>query len=456
MFKRLNVIKLIVIMQLLFFVLNQGVGQDTIQYAKYEFSMLNDSWGGGIAKMSDDLRTFGFDFRYTSKGLISVYTKYSSFTNRYHRDSLQRKRFDELVFKTRLPVLNLPSSNGSMGLILGVYANGNFGGEIIQNLEHDRFNISKVELPYYKGISFHHVVGMYFSNDILNQRITENRSLMVKMDFTAEYSYQYLFLTQISFPFIYKYEEDKYLLFKVGYNYVNNLSDNELRKDILEAESGLNFAIRIAFKNTYFYYEVFKDKPFSSGGFGMRFTPGHKNKELVTSKDKLEISIVSKGYGYNLKYLKEIATLYNRKVSFIIILDFHSLLKLYLPSYPDVLGHGNQLTIGAELDLFEPLDLYGIVNPYMNLSFGVRIVSIYSGLVEIDRLDYFHFAMNNDVGVKIRLPLKIFTKKINLNFLAYRRLMLLSPIEDGELVRPNASPHKTLQHRYGAGVIFDF
>jgi len=428
--------------------------QELVEKDRYEFSVFNDSWGGGIVRMPDDYRTFGFDFSFTSANKISLYTKYSSFTNRYDSIVLNRKRLDEIVFKTTLPIVRLKRDNGYVGLILGVYSIGNFKSEELQNYLHEKYEIPTVDLPYDEEKGIYYTIGIHFFKDLFERKINNDRKVTAKINVVSEYTIDYLFSTKFSIPILFNYtnNSNNFVALRLGYNFLLNLGENQILNEIIETEYGLNFNAKLGMRNVFLYYEYFPNRVFSSGGFGFSFVPGEKTKP-IESESEIEVSIVNRGYGYNIKYIKHFTKLFKRQISFIINHNFHTLLKSYIPKYPKYLGHGNQISLGIEADLLNGRKIF---NPYINLSFGYKLISLYSGQEELERINISHFIVQNDTGIKIRLPFTLFSSRKSINLLAYHRYLYLSKQEATKLTRRNQNPHFQFQSRWGGGFIFDF
>lgn len=451
-------LKFIVIFVLLIFSGQNMAAQDQIKDNNLEFSFFNDSWGGGIVRMPDDLRTFGFVLRYTSKDKISIYAKYSAMTNRFGEIKEFRNRFDEIVLKTYLPVLDFAEGQGYLGLNLGVYATGDFYGEEMQNFLHEKYEIPTIVLPYTKDRGYHYLVGFYFSRNLIYKPINHKKYLQFKLNISSEYSYNYLSLTDISIPIFLRYNNSsKYLSIRTGYKFTNNLSENKVLDRVLLAESGINFNVKVGLKNIFLFFEYFPKNGYSKGGFSFRLNKDRNaNKSQNLTKDHIEVTVLNKGYGYNLKYLRDFTTFKNRDVRIIVNHNFHSLIKRYIIKYPQFLGHGIQFTIGCEVDLMESKGIFKTIKPYANLSSGYKLLSIYSGLTKIERINFHHFVVMNDTGVKLYLPIKFLPRKPNFNFLIYHRLLYLSSVKKSDYTRRTWDPHKTFQSRWGLGMIFDF
>ena len=86
----------------------------------------------------------------------------------------------------------------------------------------------------------------------------------------------------------------------------------------------------------------------------------------------------------------------------------------------------------------------------------LKLLSIYSGLTQIDRINFVHFVALSDVGVKMYLPLNFLPRNPNLNFLIFHRTIYLSSVEKSDYTRRTWDPHRTFQSRWGLGMIFDF
>src|SRR5690606_23616340 len=125
---------------------------------------------------------------------------------------------------------------------------------------------------------------------------------------------------------------------------------------------------------------------------------------------------------------------------------------------PLVNAHGNHLSFGVEAPLLKTKERPRILEPYLNLSAGDKVIAVYSQVYHLEKKVSHHLALTNDIGMNIRIPFAFRTKRYPLSFSAYHRFLLLyslTPGMESREVNPDNSPYAPLQHMWGMGIRFD-
>ncbi|MFA7670810.1 MAG: hypothetical protein WCY53_00985 [Sphaerochaetaceae bacterium] len=120
--------------------------------SSFSLQIFNDNLTLGLADNKDDLRSFGFDMQYTHQQKWFLLFEGSGITRRPYGTG-EGMRYDEIAFRGgynlnypfRQDIITLRlNAVGELGLLLA----GKLGFEAIQNIIHDTFSISEVELNY--------------------------------------------------------------------------------------------------------------------------------------------------------------------------------------------------------------------------------------------------------------------------------------------------------------------
>lgn len=424
---------------------------------EFRLSAWNDSWGGGLAPVYDDLRTFHFELDYEKKNRFRIQSRYSLLTNRFDPDSLHRRSLDELVLSGSWALLRFNNgTGGNLWLKGGMVATGDIIGSQIQNTAHEVFGVTLTNLPYYDGNNVYPTLGYSLEKRLISHPLGSGRELQWWLHQSLDHHHGYVTNLGIAGPLTLKTASTSFAL-TAAYAYLtSHLPDNRLVERVLKAESGVWLGMEVTGRILFLNFRYFPSGNFSYGGVGFRFYRGmFSTAEERDLGLQVELSLLNKGYGYNLKYAFLPFLLLNRKANIIINHNFHTYLRTYLPQSPTVNGHANQLTAGMELRLLKNRETERWVEPYVNLSAGNRVVSVYSRELPVATSTSHHFTLNGDLGLYLNLPLFSRLKPLSLSFY-YRTAVQhsLTPARESPLVNANNSPYAPQRYNLGGGVRF--
>ncbi len=423
--------------------------QDYFKLKNTELSLLNDSWGGGFTRIQDDLRSYGLNLKLSAEKHFFLQARLSALTNRFPFDSLKRGRTDELLLRVGFPMVNFADSSGYISLQTGVYLNGNMLGSRVQQYTHEAFGVPEVQLSYIGNTALHPLAGGYMIKELMGEWLAGGSRLSLGLELHTECALYYALQSSIGFPFQIL-DKTRHCLFSVqGGARLNQIfTANNVVRQVLMSESGYYASMRVNLKGACFFYEIFPGSSYSWGGIGLYLRPGCKDNAHAET----EIGMLSKGYGYNFKYLLPFDSLGKHCLYFVIQHNFHSLLKTYLPNYPEVMGHTVQIGTGAELELFRYSRFKLPISGYMNMLPGLLQHTIYAGTRYIEEQRAWHYCVSHDAGIKIRPA--IFKKHLGLSL--FHRLLWLDAPKQQLLTSKTNNPDAEWQSRWGGAFIFSF
>lgn len=430
------------------------------QSKELRISLYNDSWGGGFTPIYDDLRTYHFQAEYLKTNRFRLFTRYSLLTNRFDTDTLQRKSMNEWIMNGSLSIVQFnEGKGGNIWLKAGIVATGDILGSQIQKVTHQLFGVTQTDLPYYEEKKIHLIIGYAVDKSILTKPLREGRTFQWTLNHALDHHYNYMTTVRVGSPISLKVNRSQ-IIFTPEYTYAkSHLLNNDLLPKVAEAESGLSFGLKVFSKRIFYHFEIYPYQNFSYGGIGIRL---YKENSVRTNPVKplnldIEVSLLSKGYGYNFKYSFMPFVILERRAKIIVNHHYHTFLKRYIPDSPIINGHGNQLTVGLQMTVLKAKSSGRIIDPYLNLSLGDKAISIYSKTANVARQTSHHVAINNDVGINIRIPYILNDSKNYLALSMYHRLIFLNsltPAKESRFVDRNHSPYATTQHAFGVGIRF--
>lgn len=424
------------------------------QVEEVQFDIENDSWGAGFTPIYDDFRTYGLNAKIITKKRFFFNGEFSYLTNRYDSDSSQRKALDEFLVNFGVPFFPTQEGreNDNLWITAGILFRGKAFGQLLQEKIHGSAGVSEVPLEYYSGNNVYANLGYQFRKTVNLPNQTWRIGLKNSLNLNLGYN---VFAT-IGVPVIFG-TDNNFMSFSTNYTMSKTfLEDNTVLKKVTKAESGFNLRYKVYTKDVFFYFDIYPTTGFSSGGVGFRLGKFKSNIQPFKKQVIIELSKLSNGLGYNFKYLIIPFTFQKRTAHVLINHNFHTLLKSYIPDYPNKNGHGNQLTFGTELPFLKQKKSVRIVEPYINLSVGFKGISTYSKVYDIPSSTSFYFATNNDLGVNISIPYRVKKNKHRLTFsIYYRNIFLnsLTPNKEVDFVNTKNNPYRTYQNAIGFGLL---
>lgn len=421
-------------------------------------SLFNDSWGGGLTPIYDDLRSYHFQFEYNIENKLKVFSKLSFLTNRFEKNISERKSTDEFMLNAALPIFKFKKNkNDNLWVKAGVLVTGDIFGSKIQEMTHSLFDVKQTDLTSEKEKKLYFTLGYILEKNIFIKELSNTKSLQLSVNNILDYHHNYQSNISFGAPLTVKSAANSKIILTPGYTFINNhKKDNHLLSKVFEVESGFNLDLKVFSKGFFYTFKTFPFHNFSYGGIGYRFT---KKRTAINNNDtsfklKIGASVLSNGFGYNYKYAFNQFQFLNRETKIIINHNFHTFLKKYIPNSPTINGHGNQVTVGLEMLILKNNLKKRVIEPFINLSIGDKAISIYSKEIDLKKQVSHHFVINNDVGFNLLIPIK-FISDTALDISFYHRLLFqnsLTPEKESTFVSSKNNPYTNIQNLFGFGI----
>lgn len=424
---------------------------------EFRLGLLNDSWGGGSTPVYDDLRTGGVQLSYLEENQFQIDARFSFLTNRFADDPNQRIGLDETRLAISVPIYRLTQAKGLLWFKFGFLTNGSRLGAKVQRFIHDKLNVVQADVMYSNGKKINFLLGYLFTKNIMTRNLSNGKKLDLNFENSLDYIHTYSSSIGFKFPFSLTANNNSRITFSLNYTINKSpLYDHNLLVNLTTAESGFNYTLGFFGRKLFYKFNIFPKEGFSSGSVGVRLS----NKKSINKSQyllKVETSVLTSSYGYNVKYSFFPRIKFNRKTSIIINHNFRTLLKGSIPSSPRINGHATQITLGTEVELLRYQHKPRWINPYMNLSLGKSVIGIYSKVEDIQLAKSFHFTVNSDIGTVFSIPSGFKKKFSRLKFSIYQRFIYMAPLtpeNESLLVNKNRNPYATFHKTFGVGVIF--
>ncbi len=421
-----------------------------------EIGLYNDNWGGGFTSIYDDLRTYHLQVDYEKRQKLRIYGRVSFLTNRFDTDSSHQRSLDEWSAGVAVPVFKFKQGEtGIFWLRSGLLARTSIVGRSIQNAVHDLLDIDEPNLPYYDTDGVHPSIGYQLELNLLDMPLSNNSSMTVRLSHTLDYTHNYSTIASINARMT-RGRPGHEIEFSPGYVFADNqLENNQLLRNVLDAESGPRLGIRVNRNRIFYDFQIFPEGGFSYGGIGINLLRGKNSEGNIDPGVGIRGSVLGNSYGYSVQYSFLSKNAFNRNMSLIVNHGYHTILKKSLPVSPVVSAHASQITFGAEMQLLPKRESPRKIEPFVNLSAGHKFISLYSGVMPDEETISHHFILNTDQGVEVNLPLNFISKSWVPTFSIFHRLMVLgslTPDKESGLVNPDNSPYRTYQSAVGVGM----
>lgn len=396
------------------------------QTNELRIGVYNDSWGGGFTPVFDDLRTFHLHASFEKKDKWKIESHYSMLTNRFDTDSSQRIALDEIPLIASFSVFSFPENKGNVWLKLGLVGTGDFFGSQVQKTAHELFGVTQTDLHYESKKRIYPSFGYLVNYAFFKRQLKGERELALR--FKNELDYQAKYKTTISAALsISLMIGEHQVQFVPAYSWAKNqVANSHLLTRMAFAESGFNLNFQVFTQHVYYHFQIYPESQFSYGGVGLRLFKQSSNlkTERKALNMEIDLGVLSQGFGYSFKYSFLPFSLANRRCSVIVIHNYHTLLKKFIPNYPSINGHGLQLSAGLEIGLLKEKLTSRLLEPYLNASLGNKAITLYSKTFNIEQLRSNYFAFSTDAGVDFRLPIQYKSIDKAICFTLYHRLLL--------------------------------
>ncbi|MBL7942747.1 MAG: hypothetical protein JNM00_08280 [Flavobacteriales bacterium] len=406
----------------------------------WEVSGLNDSWGGGTTRVTDDLRTFGIGVSAENASGLCIAQRFSALTDRLATDSADRYRLDESLLTLHVPVVHSPDSVVRLIASAAFLYQGKIAGASIQDFAHKQFGIHE-ELVRYGEENFFYAGGGIQCEVRWPVHIGKLKG-STGADLGARILPGYAHVFTAGIPFNWPF--GKYTAIKLGLHYdkLVAVAESTLQRRVLESESGIHLSMGIEVPRAFIRYEVFPAHHFSFGTIGLRFGAG----KALSPHLELRLSSLSGGQGYEVAVGKRCNLPF---LSWVVKHGFGTLLRSSVPEYPLVMGKSVSLTGGTEIELlrmFESIRLYGGVTT------GLRQISYFRGADRSGLESNLQWLTLADLGVRYHDE----KHPASIRWTLFHRLMAQAPEKLSDYANPNNNAGRALKNVWGFSMGFPF
>ena len=374
---------------------------------RFEIKTFNDNWSGGFTEIHDDLRSYGLDLSYVfpTKSLkaIKATARFSGLTYRTGAVNF-RQRADELYLKLERPIYFFKKGYGNIRVNLGGYVVGKLTSDKIQNVWHETFGVRQLNLDYKIPTTAFAEIGLAINKSIYRKKLNEQLTFSMNIEATENLAFGYFNHFRVGLPWMLTSSKGDYFSIKTSANFYSFFTDEFLLQEILEAENGFQLGIEGGFGKLFYFYDLFLQKQFSSGGVGLRFPIfSVESTDFKKTDFTFEIGLLTDGNGYFSKFLFPQKKFLPGRFSFALHHSYGTYLKKRLLDYPNQNGHYRQIGVGGDLQFFKTKPGWQI-NPFVAAAAGIKNFSTYQGDEIAEKKTNNSFFAEADLGLKIKIP----------------------------------------------------
>ncbi|MCB0481209.1 MAG: hypothetical protein KDC83_07235 [Flavobacteriales bacterium] len=343
-----------------------------------EGGAINDSWGGGFARINDDGRTFGIYLIFDQSSHYGVRSNYSLITNKNYEDSTQGSRLDELWLEGYYNLLRSKGGWFNAGILGGLVVSGNLGGQKFQESTHTLLGVPSVILPYANLSKTFALTGFQMFTDPIRMGGREKMFYAFSPSMKVVYAPNYQLMLDARFAIgSYSYHLSK-LTIEMFYRYTEDLTGQLVMNKLAAKESGFGFGFNRRVGGTRLFWNAYLQSDYSVGGLALYIQNKTERKPFQKADVILEFGAFAQGLDFYNKYHWNDTKLWNDHLRFSFQHFYGAYDADHLDSYPAVNGHYSQTELGAYVQFLKERPKLQL-NPKVGLNAAFKKESYYAG-----------------------------------------------------------------------------